>query len=187
MRLTKIEFGSLLSYSTRGTSVQELNSKNWRNSIKNDQYVSSKSETILASNLVAELIIQNLSKLDFADFFDANTQLVPIPSSSLLQSGTLRVPYRIANALAQKGLGKINDCLTRTTPLPKASTSLAANRPKVIDHFNTLAVNTTLTGKSKILLVDDVITRGDTSLGAANRLAEAYPNAKIRIFPQCEQ
>lgn len=182
MRLSKLEFASLLSYSTKGTSDQELNSKNWRNIIKNDHYVSSKSETLLASNLVAELIAQNIHKLDFADFFSTNTLLVPIPSSSLLKSGSLWVPQRLAVALSQKGLGKTNDCLIRTKPLPRASTSLAENRPKAIDHFNTLAVNAILSNPSEILLVDDVITRGATSLGAANRLAEAFPNAKIRVF-----
>lgn len=33
-----------------------------------------------------------------------------------------------------------------------------------------------------IILVDDVITRGATVLGAVNRLAEAFPSARIRVF-----
>ena len=35
---------------------------------------------------------------------------------------------------------------------------------------------------SEIVIVDDIITRGSTLLGAANRLVEAFPNAKIRGF-----
>lgn len=182
MRISKLEFASLLSYSTKGLADPELHSKNWRNAIKNDQYVSTKSEMILASSLVAELIAQNLSQLDFADFFSSDTLLVPIPSSSLLKSGSLWVPQRLAKALAQKRLGKLSECLIRTRPLPRASTSLAENRPKAHDHFDTLAVNTVLSEPAEILLVDDVITRGATSLGAANRLAEAFPNSNIRVF-----
>jgi len=34
----------------------------------------------------------------------------------------------------------------------------------------------------RIVLVDDVITRGATMLGAASRLAEVYPEAEIRCF-----
>ncbi|MBI1664074.1 MAG: hypothetical protein IS860_11460 [Nitrosopumilus sp.] len=34
----------------------------------------------------------------------------------------------------------------------------------------------------EIVLVDDVITPGATTLGAVNRLADAFPNAKIRVF-----
>jgi len=35
---------------------------------------------------------------------------------------------------------------------------------------------------AQILLVDDIITRGATALGAANKLAEAFPLAQIRAF-----
>jgi len=31
-------------------------------------------------------------------------------------------------------------------------------------------------------LIDDVVTRGATLLGAANRLAESYPDAQIAAF-----
>jgi len=34
----------------------------------------------------------------------------------------------------------------------------------------------------EILLVDDVITRGATVLGAVNKIADAFPNARIRAF-----
>ena len=34
----------------------------------------------------------------------------------------------------------------------------------------------------EIVLVDDVVTRGSTAMGGVNRLAEAFPNAKIRAF-----
>ncbi|MDA4132801.1 MAG: phosphoribosyltransferase, partial [Thaumarchaeota archaeon] len=34
----------------------------------------------------------------------------------------------------------------------------------------------------ELLLVDDIVTRGATLLGAANRLAEAFPDARIRGF-----
>jgi len=34
----------------------------------------------------------------------------------------------------------------------------------------------------EIVVVDDVVTRGSTFLGGVNRLAEAFPHAKIRAF-----
>lgn len=34
----------------------------------------------------------------------------------------------------------------------------------------------------KILLVDDVITRGSTSLGAACRISEIYPEVEVKAF-----
>ena len=34
----------------------------------------------------------------------------------------------------------------------------------------------------RITIVDDVITKGSTLLGAASRLAEAYPEARLAAF-----
>jgi adenine/guanine phosphoribosyltransferase-like PRPP-binding protein len=45
-----------------------------------------------------------------------------------------------------------------------------------------MEVQKTLSEPSNILLVDDIITRGATLLGAASRLAEAFPKAKICAF-----
>jgi hypoxanthine phosphoribosyltransferase len=45
-----------------------------------------------------------------------------------------------------------------------------------------MQVQKLLSEPSNILLVDDIITRGATLLGAASRLAEAFPKAEIRAF-----
>jgi hypothetical protein len=54
MHLSKLDFFSLLSYSTRGTSDAELDSKTWRNAVKNDQFVSVNSGSKLTSELIAD-------------------------------------------------------------------------------------------------------------------------------------
>ena len=60
--------------------------------------------------------------------------------------------------------------------------SIRKAKPK--DHFASLRVQRRISGPppNEILLVDDIITRGSTLLGAANRLAEAFPEARIRAF-----
>lgn len=45
-----------------------------------------------------------------------------------------------------------------------------------------MKVKKTLFEPDEILLVDDVVTRGATLLGAANKLVDAYPNARISTF-----
>lgn len=40
----------------------------------------------------------------------------------------------------------------------------------------------TLDEPEEILLVDDVVTHGSTLLGAANKLADTFPNARICAF-----
>ena len=42
-----------------------------------------------------------------------------------------------------------------------------------------MPTNTTI---KKIVLIDDVITRGATAIGVASRLKEVYPNADIKHF-----
>lgn len=52
------------------------------------------------------------------------------------------------------------------------------------EQFETISVQGRISEPppNEILLVDDIVTRGATLLGAANRLAEAFPAARIRAF-----
>lgn len=45
-----------------------------------------------------------------------------------------------------------------------------------------MSVQKEISDPVEILLIDDFITRGATSIGAANRLSDAYPNANIRVL-----
>lgn len=60
--------------------------------------------------------------------------------------------------------------------------SIAETRPA--EQFETIGVQRRITEPkpNEIVLVDDIVTRGATLLGAANRLAEAFPLARIRGF-----
>jgi predicted amidophosphoribosyltransferase len=184
MLLHRLEFCSLLSYSPRGLSDAEKASRTAMKALKEDQFVPRPSEhAALMSDMVADNIAKNIATLPFANYFTTNTILVPIPSSTLMRPGSLWVPQRLANALVKRSLGKeVVYCLERVTPLQKAATSSAPNRPKAIDHYNSIKVQKPLVEPEEILLVDDVITRGSTLLGAASKLAEVFPKAKILAF-----
>ena len=45
-----------------------------------------------------------------------------------------------------------------------------------------MTIKELLDSPTEIILVDDVITRGATTLGAVNKLKDAFPNATIRVF-----
>jgi len=95
------------------------------------------------------------------------------------------VPQRIATALARRGVGsQVDSCLVRVMAVRKAASSRASYRPKPKEHFASLRDQRRISGPppKEILLVDDIITRGSTLLGAANRLAEAFPGTRIRAF-----
>ena len=182
MQITSLEFCSLLSYSPWGTTDPELRSKTLKNVLKTDQPILD--PPVLMSEFVADDIRRNLLSLSFSRFFTENTVLVPTPKSSLIQPGTLWVPQRIARALHNRGLGRaVVECVNRKVAVRKSQTSPKQERPKASEHYASMEVLNVLSEPpSEILLIDDIVTRGATLLGAANRLRDAYPSAVIRAF-----
>ena len=181
MDLSTIEFGSLLSYSPRGTSDLEQYSRTWMLHLKNDRPVLN--PPISMSEYVSKIIKNTMTTSPFTYFFKVNPILVPIPKSSLMKPETLWVPQRLANALVQNGLGiTVEECLKRVMPLRKAATSLPMNRPKASEHYDSLGVRKMLSEPREMLLIDDVITRGATIIGAANKLHDAFPAVHIRAL-----
>jgi hypothetical protein len=182
MRISQLEFGSLLTYCPRGESEEAINSKDVMLALKGDRFVVEK-PPMLMSEWIANAISIHRTTLPFGSFFNVDTILIPIPKSTLMRPDTLWVPERIASAIASKGLVKeAVPCLVRKTPVPKSATSPPSLRPTPEVHYNSMIVQGSLTDPSEIVLVDDIITRGSTLLGAANRLVEMYPRARIRAF-----
>ena len=118
-----------------------------------------------------------------AGLFDRETYLVPMPGSSASHTGVWAAE-RLATALYGVGLGKaVWPCLRRRYAVRKSATALSGDRPSVGQHVESLSVAMTLAGPpQRLVLIDDVITRGRTILAAAARLHEALPNADIRAF-----
>jgi len=182
MRLNQLEFGSLLSYCPRGGSSEEIQlSRQIMRILKNDSFV--EDPPVLMSNWISRTMELRRSELPFGSFFRTNSVLVPLPRSSLLQPDSLWVPERIASALVRRGFGaRVMPCLTRTRAVRKSATSQASQRPTPTEHFESLAVQGNLGSTEDIVLIDDIVTRGHTMIGAANRLLESFPSARIHAF-----
>ncbi len=181
MLLSELPFGALLTYSPHGTDEGAVQSLDYRDALKRDLRRGDPPE--LFSVLIARFVARTLRDLPFAEFLGSGVTLVPVPKSTLLQPGQLWVPERLARALADAGLAReVAPVLRRAKALPRASASPAARRPLPKEHFDSLAVEETLFIPERILLVDDVVTRGATLLGAASRLAATFPRAEIRAF-----
>lgn len=119
----------------------------------------------------------------FPDFFSKGAVLMPIPGSSLTKPNTMWTSKMLAKSLINAGLGSsVATCISRVTYVQKSATSRPENRPLPIKHCETMAVTPMVTEPTSILLVDDVVTRGATFLGAACRVAESYPKADIKAF-----
>jgi hypothetical protein len=182
MRLNQLAFGSLLSYCPRGGDSAEIHrSRQVMRFIKNDSFV--EDPPVLMSDWISSTMEQRRSELPFSSLFRTNSVLVPLPRSSLLQPDSLWVPERIATALVKRRFGaRVLPCLTRTRAVRKSATSQAEQRPTPTEHFESLAVQGQLGSTEDIVIVDDIVTRGHTMIGAANRLLEAFPSARIRAF-----
>lgn len=185
MRLAQLEFSALLSYTPRGNSPKIRHARDFMIALKNERFVEDPAyaQGILMSKWVAQTIQRNRATLPFTSFFQPNTILVPTPKSSLMQPDTLWVPERIATALARMGFGNmVFPCLVRVKPVPKAASSEPQERPIPAEHYESMGIRGHLLKPDEIVLVDDIVTRGATLLGAANRLADVFPQSRIRAF-----
>ena len=182
MRLNQLEFGSLLSYCPRGGSSTEIQrSRQIMRFVKNDSFV--EDPPVLMSDWISSTMERRRSELPFDSFFLTNSVLVPLPRSSLLQPDSLWVPERIANALVKRRFGaRVMPCLIRSRAVRKSATSQADQRPTPTEHFESFAVQGNLRSTEDIVLIDDIVTRGHTMIGAANRLLEAFPSSRIHAF-----
>lgn len=188
--LSVIEYGALLSYSTRGEGEEARQSQEAMKHLKGDRVVRvqespSRPNTppISMCQWIAQYIRQHQSTLPFAGLLTPAATLVPAPKSSLMKPGSLWVPQRLAAALVNAGLGKVVlSCLERATPVEKAALSPPEKRPTAQKHFETLRVVPGLEATSEIVAVDDVVTTGAMLLGSASLLSRAFPNSRIRGF-----
>ena len=123
----------------------------------------------------------------FAALFGEDVVLVPVPGSRPAHQGPW-VGERLAVSLGALGLGQaVWPLLRRQVAVRKSAFARAGERPSVLEHYRSFAVDWTgnrdRSGPPpRLTLVDDVITRGRTVLGAAARLREAFPGSDIRAF-----
>lgn len=173
---SEIAYGSLLVYSPRGTSEVCKQSRDICYKVK-----AGDSATL---QLVARRIREHVDRRDMlAELFAADLTLVPMPRSAPLVSGALWPSDKIAQSLLGVGLGShVVPILERTTAVAKSSHAAPGERPAVQQHFDSFRAHARVEASDRILVIDDVITKGATALAAVSRLAETYPRARIEVL-----
>ena len=178
MNVTSVEFGSYLTYAPWGRESIHYKSKSVKRELKGDLPTAIEPQF---SKRIAKEIKYALATVALSDFFDQNPWLVPIPRSSKLGPDTLWAPRKITTAMQSVGLGQSVECLERKF-LVSTSRGSAESR-NALRHYESMAVNMRMSPNPwHILLVDDIITSGATSLRATNRIQKAFPNANVRVF-----
>jgi hypothetical protein len=118
-----------------------------------------------------------------AGFFDVTDVLVPVPGSTPNAVGGLWAAEHLAIALVNEGLGRAAwSGLHRVRAVRKSATAAPGGRPTVSVHYESFSIERLSVPPARIILVDDVVTKGRTLLAAASRVHEAFPSAQIRAF-----
>ena len=117
-----------------------------------------------------------------AALFTPDAVLVPVPGSA--RSG--EAPWaalQLARALSEVGFAvPIWTGLRRRYAVTKSATAPSAGRPTVHQHYDSFEVMPTANPTRRLVLIDDVITKGRTLLAATARLRCELPSADIRGF-----
>jgi hypothetical protein len=117
-----------------------------------------------------------------AGFFLADDVLVPVPRSAPKVGGTWAAA-ELARALVEAGVGSAMwPGLRRISAVAKSATSAKGWRPSVARHYDSLRLEPPQIRPRRVVLIDDVITRGRTLLAAAARVREALPDTQICAF-----
>jgi hypothetical protein len=116
-------------------------------------------------------------------FFGTTDLLVPVPGSTPHNPGELWAAEQLAVALIKQGVGGAAWVgLRRVRAVRKSSTAVPGTRPTVSRHYESFCVERPPITPEKIMLIDDVVTKGRTLLAAASRVHDAFPGAQIRAF-----
>ena len=173
--LSKLRFGSYLVYSPGGQSEISKKSRRFRDAVK-----SGREPTL--QNIIDHLK-RNFERSGLGAVLGPDVTLVPCPRSSLLVEGALWPAKIISEKLVAEGLGsQVLHSLERIEAVPKSAFQARGERPNALTHYKTIRATGNLVAGERITLVDDFVTKGNTLLGAASRLAEVYPGADISAF-----
>lgn len=174
--IPKIEYASCYVYSPTGTAAVCERSRLLRTLLKTG-------DAAFMLKYAFRVRQQAEESAHLAGFFGAHDVLVPVPGSAPRAVGDPWAAADLALALLDQGLGgEAWPGLCRVRAVRKSATSARGRRPTVRVHYESFDIERPPMPPEKILLIDDVVTKGRTLLAAASRLHEAFPHAQIRAF-----
>ncbi len=170
----ELQFASFANFSSRGQNEESRKSRSLCGQVKAGNSGTLESLAVaLAGNRADEI----------RGYISRDRYLVPIPGSGKTSAENLWAPKLICEALTSTGIGAgCLPILKRVTGVPKSAFAKPGERPPPSQHFETMAADVDLTTPLNLTLVDDVLTKGSTAIGAALRIKQELPNADILVF-----
>jgi hypothetical protein len=175
--LSELAFGAFLQYSPRGQSEVSVRSRKWCYAVKNDE----PGQVRRALERMAQS--QRAREAGLLDFLGADVALVPAPRSAPLQKGALWPARRICEELVMLGLGaEVVPCVRRVKAVQKSAFAQTGERPTPEVHLRSMAIDAAILTRQRIVVVDDVVTKGATLLAAASLVKASFPQADVFAF-----
>lgn len=178
MLLSDVRFASLLAYSPNGLDERSAESRTWTYRLKDERVVGYPPR--LASRFFAERLAAHVRDGRLPGVFGEVVVAVPMPGHAPRDPDSLWVPDCLCERMLELGLvGGSEHRLERITPVAK---SRGAVRVAASQHLASMRATSPLRDVARILVVDDVITRGAVGLAAISLLRALLPNCDIRLF-----
>jgi len=179
MLLSDIRFSSLLAYSPNGVDQQSSESRSWAYRLKDERLVGDPLRP--ASRYFVERLAVHVGCGRLSDCFGADVLVVPMPGHAPRAPDGLWVPDRLCSELVTRGLvARSERWLERVTPVAKSRQGV---RITAAEHAASMrAVGAPGGNPRRVLVVDDVITRGAVGLAAISLLKQLLPESDVRLF-----
>lgn len=174
--LSEIGFGALLAYSPRGTADISERSRIVCSKVKSGHPATlQRAGEVLKEHCAPNHVL--------ATFFGGDVTLVPMPRSAPLVPGALWPAHKICQIILASGLAtRIAPVLKRDVAVQKSAWAPQGERPTVSRHYQSMTAHPDFDMGQRIVIVDDVVTKGSTALAAASRLADVFPDHQITLF-----
>lgn len=140
----------------------------------------------MAIEATVDVLMARISGSILYGFFD-DALLVPVPSSrkKAPHEPFHWAPRRICEVLVSRGLGvAVDPCVIRAEGIRSSKHSKPEDRPTIDEHVATMALDgePLLVPPARVILVDDLITRGTTMLAALEIARERFADVPIAGF-----
>lgn len=137
-----------------------------------------------AVDYAAERVKSLVERGRIDEFAEPDTILTPMPGHAPRRGDPLWVGLLLAQALVERQLGReVSKLLIRHTAVRQSRTAPAGQRPSHQEHYASMSTSPLLDREPRrIVVIDDVLTRGSTMMAAVTRLREALPTVDIGAF-----